>query len=150
MATKARRQKDAEHISSVEELHDYLQVTSPRLWVFLGVIMALIIASIAYASTITLVNEAHTTAQVVEEDKDESSHMVTTIDVPEEAEEIVAVGMPVKIESSRGTIKSIDYSPEDGTWAVVQMDDGSAILAEGTYDATITLEKATPLSYMFN
>jgi hypothetical protein len=58
--------------------------------------------------------------------------------------------MPVKIESSRGTIKSIDYDPEDGTWATVQMDGGSAILAEGTYDATITLEKATPLSYLFN
>jgi hypothetical protein len=150
MATKARRKKGTEHISSVEELHDYLQVTSPRLWVFLGVIMVAIVVSITYASTITLINEAHTTAQVTEAGEGEASYMVTTIDVPEEAEEIVAVGMPVKIELSRGTIKSIDYDPEDGTWATVQMDGGSAILAEGTYDATITLEKATPLSYLFN
>lgn len=150
MATQARSQKGSNHISSVEELHGFLHVTSPRLWVFLGIIMVLIIGSIAFASTITLVNELQVTAEVYEVQEDGSSYLLTAIDIPEEAEETVAVGMLVTIGASRGTIKSIDYDPEEGTWAVVQMDDGLAALPEGTYEASIVLERATPLSYLFN
>jgi threonine dehydratase len=36
------RQKSMDHISSPESLHDYMRVTSPRLWMILAAIVALL------------------------------------------------------------------------------------------------------------
>ena len=48
------RQKSIDRISSPEELHDYMRVTSPRLWMILGAIVVLLAGFIVYASTVTL------------------------------------------------------------------------------------------------
>ena len=45
-----------ERISSPESLHDYMRVTSPRLWMLLGAIAALLVGFIVYASTVTMEN----------------------------------------------------------------------------------------------
>ena len=45
-----------ETISSPEQLHDYMRVTSPRLWMLLGAIVVLLVGFIAYASTATMEN----------------------------------------------------------------------------------------------
>ena len=50
------RKKSLERISSPEELHDYLRVTSPRLWMVLAAIMVLLAGFIVYASTATMEN----------------------------------------------------------------------------------------------
>ena len=50
------RKKSMERISSPEELHDYMRVTSPRLWMILGAIVALLVGFIVYASTATMEN----------------------------------------------------------------------------------------------
>ena len=45
------RQKSLDHISSPEELHDYMRVTSPRLWMILTAIVLLLGGFIIYAAT---------------------------------------------------------------------------------------------------
>ena len=56
MENKLFRKKSLEKISSPEELHDYMQVTSPRLWMLLSAIAALLVGFIVYASTVTMEN----------------------------------------------------------------------------------------------
>ena len=50
------RKKSLERISSPEELHDYMRVTSPRLWMILAAIVVLLVGFIVYASTATMEN----------------------------------------------------------------------------------------------
>ena len=50
------REKSLKHISSPEELHHYLRVTGPRLWMILTAVVALLIGFIVYASTVTMEN----------------------------------------------------------------------------------------------
>ncbi len=45
------RAKSVEQIASPEQMHDYMKVTSPRLWMLLGVILALLVGFVVYAST---------------------------------------------------------------------------------------------------
>ena len=45
-----------ERVSSPEQLHDYLRVTSPRLWMILGAIVIILAGFIVYASTATMEN----------------------------------------------------------------------------------------------
>ena len=50
------RKKSLERISSPEQLHDYMHVTSPRLWMLLIAVAVLLIGFLAYASTATMEN----------------------------------------------------------------------------------------------
>ena len=50
------RQKSIERISSPEALHDYMRVTSPRLWMILAAVVLLLGGFIAYASTAKMEN----------------------------------------------------------------------------------------------
>ena len=44
------RKKSIDRISSPEELHDYMRVTSPRLWMILAAVVLLLVGFIVYAS----------------------------------------------------------------------------------------------------
>ena len=48
------RQKSVERISSPEDLHEYMRVTSPRLWMILIAILVLLAGFILFASTATM------------------------------------------------------------------------------------------------
>ena len=54
MGNQLFRKKSLDRISSPEELHDYMRVTSPRLWMILSAILVLVAGFIAYASTTTM------------------------------------------------------------------------------------------------
>ena len=50
------RKKSIERISSPEALHDYMRVTSPRLWMILAAVVLLLGGFIVYASTARMEN----------------------------------------------------------------------------------------------
>ena len=54
MENQLFRKKSLERISSPEEMHDYMRVTSPRLWMILAAIVVLLGGFIAYAATTTM------------------------------------------------------------------------------------------------
>ena len=54
MQNQLFRQKSLEKIQSPEVMHDYMRVTSPRLWMILTAIVVLLGGFIAYASTTTM------------------------------------------------------------------------------------------------
>ena len=158
MSSQKQGQKGKEQISTVEELHDYLHVTNPRLWVFLLTIMSLIIGLIVYASMITLDNTVQTTAivSVLEEAEGDEEVRLTTVQVPDGYEGVIKVGMRVLIGNESGTICAVDkdlsvmHDEDAKLEASVELDNASSYLPDGTYDATITIESASPLSFMFN
>ena len=45
------RRKSLDHISSPEELHDYIRVPGPRVWMLLAAVLVLLAGFIAYAGT---------------------------------------------------------------------------------------------------
>ena len=76
------RKKSMDRISSPEALHDYMRVTSPRLWMILAAIVLILGGFIVYASTAKMENTIpirvsvetyHMTAEETGEDKPEQT-----------------------------------------------------------------------------
>ena len=104
------RQKSLERISSPEQLHDYMRVTTPRLWMILGAIVALLVGFIVYASTTRMESTVDVKVRV-------SSYNYLTANIPDSARDIIAVDMPVRIEGLTGTISTKDQ----GSYYCVKM-----------------------------
>ncbi len=169
------RKKSLEHISSPESLHDYMRVTSPRLWMILGAIAVLLIGLIVYAATARLENTLDMTFEVTE---------ITFSDVPGKAREgdkyclvvgrlpisymdIVKTGMKVRIGKNEGQVDWITALSEenaisigvtmDGGYfeqpenAIVKSDPGEdAIDSIYMVEGVLVLESATPISFLWN
>ena len=150
MSNQIFRQKSLDQISSAEELHDYMHVTSPKLWMLLSVIMALVIGFIVYASTVSMENTIQAEARV-DADKDQNGREVmdVTIFIPDMYKDVVKIGMDVRLGGETGQIKAI-YTSEEDTEAIVDLDDEYVTLPSGGYDATIIIETITPVSFLFN
>ncbi|MBO7673721.1 MAG: hypothetical protein J6S63_01775 [Atopobiaceae bacterium] len=149
MNNKLFRQKNLDQISNVEELHDYLHVTSPRLWMFLSAIMALIVGLIVYACTITMENTLQLTATAVTHNEDGHDMTVLECMIPDNMADVVKSGMDVRIGADEGTITSIFTSGSDATANVI-LNDITKVLPEGDYEVTIVLESVSPLSFLLN
>lgn len=157
------REKSMKHISSPEQLHDYMRVTSPRLWMLLGAIAALLIGFIVYASTATMENVIPVTVEVasveIPEDQrkpgGEDSYTWITGRLPASAKEQVELGMTVRLGSIEGKI----------SWMAVQKDEAVSSddmlffdvvtnekvpLPDGEYDAELVLETTTPISFLWS
>lgn len=144
------REKSLKQISNVDELHDYMRVTSPRVWMFLSVIMALIVGIIVYACTITMENTIQTKAAIYN-GKEDGEVVFTDIEleIPPDMADVVKPGMEVRIGKYTGEISSV-YTDEESSGALVLLDDDSVILPDGTYDSTIIIERVSPVSFLFN
>ena len=98
-------------VSSPEELHDYMRVTSPRLWVLLIVIITLLIGMIAYASTMTMENILEVQAEVFTADSPEGGEPQTVIRCTLEGEsgqkQLVRIGMQLRLAGEEGRIISL-------------------------------------------
>ena len=94
------REKSLERLSSPEQLHDYLRVTSPRLWMILGTIVALLVGFVVYASTTRMESTVMTKMEVYE-----FGGIGGTI--PETSRGVITENMPVRIGGQTGTISNI-------------------------------------------
>ena len=93
------RQKTMDRISSPEELHDYMRVTSPRLWMILTAIVVLLAGFVVYAATTRM------------ESTEKISMMVNSYTVygtiPAGREDLVKIDMEVRIQGHTGRITDI-------------------------------------------
>ena len=116
MESKLFRNKSLNRISSPEELHDRLRVTSPRLWMTLSAIAALLIGFIVYAATARVENIAHIQVEVSNSDysgyneegeyEEIKSHSVFAW-LPNDYMGILEVGMELRIENERGCLRPV-------------------------------------------
>lgn len=153
MENKVFREKSMDQISSTDELHDYMHVTSPKLWMILSVILALIIGFIVYVSTVTMENSFDVPAVVTYTDDDGDgveNSMTITLVVPNHYADVVKRGMRVRIGEEDGTIVALLVVEDNDTQAVVFLDDEEQRLPKGTYDAKVVIESISPISFLLN
>ncbi len=123
MENKLFRKESVDHISSPEQLHDYMRVTSPRLWMILSAILALLVGLIGYAFTTTMETAIHVKATV--------SGNYIEIDLPAESLETVKIRMPVRIEGKNGYISNIF---QVSRLRLEISFDGNTVLEDGYYE----------------
>ena len=150
------RKKSLERISSPEELHDYMRVTSPRLWMLLGAITALLVGFIVYASTATMENTMPIKVEIsqteLQENEAGEKEYVTDIHayLPSQMKEKVNNGMMVRIGRVETTVSYIGVREDDTIFLLIHSDRDYLPLPEGEYDAELVLESTTPISFLWS
>ena len=158
------RQKSLERISSPEDLHDYMRVTSPRLWMLLAAITALLIGFIVFAATANLENTIDIKVEVenlnstaVDENGEPviaGPNMLVYAALPLSYKDIVSAGMKIRIGKETGQIDMVAMVSPDNSGQelslIIDMDNDSLSMKNGTYDAVLVLERTTPISFLWN
>ena len=139
------RKKSMDRISSPEALHDYMRVTSPRLWMILAAIVLLLGGFIVYASTAKMENTIPIRVTV------ETYHMTAEETGDSEREESVKIGMELRVLNNTGRVSWITTGEnEDANSVVFEMDPLNYPMKDGEYDAELVLESTTPISFLWN
>ena len=150
------RKKSMERISSPEELHDYMRVTSPRLWMILGAIVALLAGFIVYASTATMENTMTIPVQVkqyeYEGNDGEEKEYLTSIYayLPDSMKDQVESGMTVRIGNEETKISYAVLRDDGLLFLLIDPIKEYIPLPDGEYDAELVLESTTPISFLWN
>ena len=117
------RKESMEHISSPEEMHDYLRVTSPRLWMLLAAILALLVGFLIFASTTAIESTEKVTAVV--------SYGSILSSLPEEQGSLISIGMPVRVGGLKAKVTDIIQTAS--LHLTLRLDSGEA-LEEGYHE----------------
>lgn len=145
------RPKSMEQISSPEALHDYMRVTSPKLWMILGAIVVLLIGFIVYASTANLENTVPVRLSLrsapAETGNDSSGSTWITGEIPASSSIVFQPGMAVRFGSQRGKIAEVH---EAEGYFICTMENSYIPLPDGDYDAEVVTESRTPISFLWN
>ena len=157
MENKLFRKKSLEKISSPEELHDYMQVTSPRLWMLLSAIATLLVGFIVYASTVTMENTMKIQVDVqfvdfTEEFQEQSglqNYTLVSAKLPASQMNQVDVGMTVRIGKETGKVSFVAIEDNEIT-LIIETNKNYLPLPDGSYDAELVLESTTPISFLWN
>ena len=152
------RQKSLNRISSPEELHDYMRVTSPKLWMILGAIAVILIGFIVYASTATMENTLPIKVDVSvyeippeEAEGGSTFHYYVYSRLPDSMLDTVKTGMKVRIGKEEGVVGWIaTLDGENAISLIIDMDNDRLPLQDGIYDAELVLESTTPISFLWN
>ncbi len=150
------RKKSLERISSPEELHDYMRVTSPRLWMLLGAITALLVGFIVYASTATMENTMPIKVKVsqyeLETDADGEVEYMTGLKahLPHTMKDQVDSNMMVRIGRIEAKIAYVGVGENETIFLNIDPGMDYVPLEEGIYDAELVLESTTPISFLWN
>jgi len=149
MEKQVFRQKNMDQISSTDELHDYMHVTSPKLWMILSVILVLIIGFIVYVSTVSMENSIQVPA-IVKYDNGAAGDMDIILEIPDHYKDVIKVNMDVRIADETGYIAALLMLGDDDNEAAVFLDDENRKLPKGTYNATVVIETISPISFLLN
>ena len=158
MSNTLFRQKSIDRISSPEELHDYMRVTSPRLWMILAAIVVLLTGFIVYASTANMENTVNIRVMIenYESEPDETNtdgerYTLVSGTLPLSMKDVLRTGMVVRIGQETGIISWIGNSAEEDVINVMfQMNRQYLPLPGGECDAELVLESTTPISFLWN
>lgn len=154
------REKSLARISSQEDLHDYMRVTSPRLWMLLTVIAALLVGIIVYASTATIENTMDLTVEIKtvddseegkpEDNTPEGAYTYVTATQPLSMKNVLEPGMELRVAGETGTLIYMFNTSEDELGLGFELDGLTTSLPDGEYDATLVLESVSPISFLLN
>ena len=140
------RERTECRISSPEQLHDYIHVTSPSLWILLIMIIVILGAMIILAATITIETTMDVQMEVTDTASEGGGFMLMS-SITGERRNQVKIGMEVRIAGEKGSITEL-IDNEQEVFVVAEPDRAGANLMEGIYEAVIVLERTTPISFL--
>lgn len=132
------RQKSLDQISSPEQLHDYLHVTNPTVWLALAAVILLLVGCLIWVSAAS--NDVFASATATVND----GSMVIQIDDPNMAKTVKS-GMRVLVSDTSVKVTSVGHN-EDGTPFAV----ADTTLADGSYPARVVLGQGQVIRLLFN
>lgn len=132
------RQKSLDRISSPEQMHDYLRVTSPQLWMLLAVVLSLLIGFVIFASTTNMESAVTVKGTVT------GGACVVQLDVDQR--DNLDPGMPVRIDGKEARITSLTQDQNGFTGTI---DLGDLDIPEGDYDVEIVMESTDLIHFLF-
>ena len=131
------RKNSMEHISSPEQLNDYLRVTSPAIWVVLIAVIILLAGLLVWASFANIDSFVSGTAQV------ENGKMVITFD-DEKFSDKVEPGMTAQVGDTASVITSVGNSENGKKFAVAETG-----LSDGNYSARVVFRQTQVIKLLF-
>ncbi len=160
MQNKMYRKESLDHVFSPEELHDYMHVTTPHLWMYLLAVVSLLAGFLFLASTVAIENTKRIEVKVESgvpagdaEKGGEEKRVFLSCTLPFSEKDLVEPGMTVKLGGEKGKIVSelirSDVDADKSALFVIEMDREDFYLPEGTYEAEVVLETVTPISFLF-
>jgi len=151
------RQKSIDHISSPESLHDYMRVTSPRLWMILAAIIALLAGFLVFASMTTMENTMPLKVSVATYDAGEfggnpgEKMTIVSCDLQQERAELIKTGMVMRLGKEEGIVDNIITTAEGNeSYIYFKMNSQVLQMKDGEYDAVLVLESTSPISFLWS
>ena len=145
--SEAVQEQKRQKITSPEELHDYIHVTGPGLWIVLTMIIVFLAALIVFSSTIIMENTMD--VQVKAETVRTTGKTELTCVLADSRKDLVKVGMKVRVAGEEGSISEL-FEQDGEEMVLISMNREDARLREGVYDAEIVLEAVSPVSFLLN
>ncbi len=130
--------RDANRLSSPEQLDDYLKVTSPKVWVLLAAIVLLLAGLLLWGGFTTVESYATGTARAV------GGELVVTFDDAEKADR-VQPGMQVEIGDVRAEVLAVGKDEDGNPVASAQ-----ANVPDGSYDVRVGYKATQVISMLLN
>ncbi|MCD8362238.1 MAG: hypothetical protein LUC98_04635 [Lachnospiraceae bacterium] len=148
-----------DRMSSPEQLNDYLKVCSPGVWLVLGAVILLLAGVCVWGifgrldttlTAVALADGGSFTVYVSEDDIFDIAGKTVTVDgVDYEIADGEVSDTPVVVSTENFSDYALHVSGlETGEWVYGITFD--AALAEGVYEAQITIESISPVSFVVN
>ena len=140
------RKESYDRISSPEQMRDYMRVTSPRLWMLLAAMIALLAGFLVYASTTMMETTLELPATV------DQSGVIQAAVTPEQARNL-EIGMKVRIGGKNARVAEIVQMMGGATGkqtTVLIEPEEDLVLPEGLYQATVVTESISPIDFLMN
>ncbi len=131
------RKNSMDHISSPEQLNDYLRVTTPTVWVVLAAIIILLAGMLIWASFANIDSYASGTAQV------ENGEMLIQFD-GEGLSQNVEAGMTATTGETSSEITGVGRNEDGSVFAVAETE-----LADGTYSVRVVFRQTQVIRLLF-
>jgi len=149
------RQKSIDRISSPEQLHDYMRVTSPRLWMILFIIIALVAGLIVFSTMATMESTMPVTFNVdqyeLSDDKGNITTEITVVTAIDPAYlDAISIGQEARLANNRKGVVDFIYQDKDMAYASIAMENPEVLLPDGEYPGEIVIEKKTPIDFLLN
>lgn len=150
------RQKSINKINSPESLNDYVKVTNPSVWIILAGVLILIIGALVFGMVGKVDTKVNAVAEV--------NNGTITVYVDEADAKSIETGMAVNIGGTVCEITNIPDRPvkamdvDEYVLHVGNMDYSQWVYPvvvggtcnDGVYAASVTVERVSPMSYVFN
>ncbi len=129
------RKKSLDHISSLDEIDDYMKVTSPSMWLVMGAIILLLVAAIIWSIT----GKIETTITT----KGLAAQNQVTMELTNDQMDGVVVGSEVRSGGEKGEITEI-IKNENGYLVIATLPGAEA----GTVSVSIVTESIAPVTLL--